>query len=259
MDRPAVDFVRVGRLAEPVDQRKAARIDRGGAGVGDCLLRGDQVIGIDAIFDAERLPGRVRPAQRYRRRRGQLRTARGPHGVRVRHLDALRRPAEAREIGGLGPARREQAHRGRILLDRLAIFAERDVVDARADEVDRPLDRGGFDRNTPAFGEHRVDRADRLRGGRGGRTRGRQRARLALRRGRRCGRRAVCARDRLGHVGRVGGRKIFLRNEVPADQYGHRQQNRRDQVTLVVHALRSLFVSKISGMMPAPKAYGTGS
>src|SRR3546814_7464596 len=101
VDRPAVLLVRVGRLAEPVDQRKAARAHRRAAAIGDRLLRGDQIIAVDAIFDAKILPGRVRPAQRHRRRRGQLGAARGPHTIGVRHRNALRRPAEAREIGGL--------------------------------------------------------------------------------------------------------------------------------------------------------------
>src|SRR3546814_20994073 len=64
VDRPAVLLVRVGRLAEPVDQRQAARAHRRAAPIGDRLPRGDQIIAVDAIFDAKILPGSVRPADR---------------------------------------------------------------------------------------------------------------------------------------------------------------------------------------------------
>src|SRR3546814_4367218 len=56
--------------------------------------------------------------------------------------------------------------------------------------------------------------------------------------------RGACARiagDGCGDVGLGGRREIFVGDEIPSDQDGRRQQDRRDQVTLVVHALSSLF------------------
>ena len=42
--------------------RDVSRLYRRGAGVGDRLFRGDQIIGIDAVIDAKALPGAVRAA-----------------------------------------------------------------------------------------------------------------------------------------------------------------------------------------------------
>src|SRR3546814_8657604 len=109
--------------------RSSARASRRAAVVVDRLFRGDQIMGVDAVFDAEGLAAAVRPAQRHRGRRGQLRAGGRPQRGWTRHLDALRRPAEAGEIGGLGAGGREQADGGRILGDGLAIFGQRDVVD----------------------------------------------------------------------------------------------------------------------------------
>src|SRR3546814_8887432 len=134
---PTALFVRVGRLAVAVDQRISARASRRAAVVVDRLFRGDQIMGVDAVFDAEGLAAAVRPAQRHRGRRGQLRAGGRPQRGWTRHLDALRRPAEAGEIGGLGAGGREQADGGRILGDGLALFGQRYVVDARAGQVDR--------------------------------------------------------------------------------------------------------------------------
>src|SRR3546814_1174308 len=41
-------------------------------------FRGDQIMGVDAVFDAEGLAAAVRPAQRHRGRRGQLRAGGRP-------------------------------------------------------------------------------------------------------------------------------------------------------------------------------------
>ncbi len=116
VDRPAVLLVRIGRFAGAVDIGAAAHRDGRGARVGDRLLRGDQIVAVDAVFDAKTLPGAIVPAQRHRRRRGQLGPARGPHGRRSRHRDALRRPDGAREIGRFRPAGREQADGGEFFL-----------------------------------------------------------------------------------------------------------------------------------------------
>ena len=138
---------------------------------------------------------RHRPADRKRTRALLL-----PHRVGPRQFHrraARRRPAELGVERIRAAGRREQHDRRRVRIDRLAIFDQREIVDAAALERDRAgearrLDvhaRGGCERGVPRH---------RLRGGGAG-------LRRRLRRGARC-------RRGLRRAGLLGkGRRLLLR------------------------------------------------
>jgi hypothetical protein len=195
-------------------------------------LGGEHVELVDREADAEFLALAVVPAQRDRLAGCERPTFGAPRGAGVGQLDGISglaraNPAELRELLRGRARRREQPHRARILLDRLAVGLEHDVVDPRADEVDRAGDLGRVDRDATRRGE-----------------RGRQVARLLGHFARvgqppfasvldRCGlRRALC----------LDGRPLVWRRcrveladrEVETEQQRKAQHDGEDEVTLVV-------------------------
>ena len=197
--------VRLGADAGARDQRISAQRDRGCTPVGRDLPDREHVLVIDRDRQREPLALRIGPAERHRLAGAQHVRRSGIEGIAIGDGHAVARPAEPGVIGVLGPARREQADRRRTLGDRLLILRQRQVVDPRALQVDRPVELRGFDPHPLARGLAQHDRTvahgQRSVGGRPDRRF--QRLRLAL--------------DDLGR-GRVRRREELLRQEVAAEQ-----------------------------------------
>jgi len=150
MDRPGI---LAGGAVSAVDERIGLRDHRRGRGVRHGLRGGDHVAIVDRKADGELLALPVVPRERDRIVRRKRAPARLPHGLGVRHLDALADPTELRELLRGRSVRGEQPLGRRILVDRLAVALELDIVDSRADRIDRAEHGRGVDLDAPGRGE----------------------------------------------------------------------------------------------------------
>ncbi len=186
------------RRAVARDQRERIERDRRTADIGDVVLDGEEIAVVDRNGAAE---GEAFAIVVFQRHRVAGRQTAGalllPHRIAIgnpRRRARGRDPAELGIIGMSRVRRREQHDRGRLRIDGVAEFLQRQVVDARALQrnaagnprrLDLDAGRGG-DRGVAADdGRSRA----RLAGGRGG---GWRRARLWRGRSRRRRSRAVC-------------------------------------------------------------------
>ena len=165
------------RRAVARDQGERIERDRRTADVGDVVLDGEEIAVVDRNGAAEGEAFAIVVFQRHRvARRQRARALLLPHRIAVgkpRRRARGRDPAELGIIGMRRVRRREQHDRGRLRIDGVAEFLQRQVVDARAlqrDAAGNPrrldLDAGrGRDRGVAADdGRSRA----RLAGGRGG-------------------------------------------------------------------------------------------
>ena len=178
-----------------------------------------------------------------------------PHRIRPRHLlgrAGCRHPAEFRIIGVRRARRREQHDRRRMGIDGFAVLLKRQIVDARAFEVDAAAKPRRVDRNMRRGRDHRLAAQGRrlLCDGRG---RARHRRRAGLRR-----RRSGLRRARLRRAGlhlrlllllepRFFALLLHLRvaDEIlPADHDEQRQHDGEDGVLVLDHAK---LVRRLSG------------
>ena len=113
--------------------------------VGNALLDGEHVAVVDRDLDlVAGAVWRLR-AERDGMPRRQLLAVGGPDRVQRRPLSALRGPAELGEVGARRAERRQEPNRRRILVDRLLVIEQLEVVDLRALEVDRAGELGRLD------------------------------------------------------------------------------------------------------------------
>ncbi|MCY1172774.1 hypothetical protein D9M73_129180 [compost metagenome] len=207
----------LGADARARDQRIGAQRNRRGAGIGDGLAHREHIFGVDREGQREALALLVVPVERDRGVGGQRCAVGGEDGIAIGNGDAVAIPAEAREIRILGAARREQADRRGVLVDRLLVFGQRQIIDPRALQVDRALQIGGLDCHARGFAADDLEIAQARRVGYR-RATGWGGDNLAL------------AVDHLGR-GRIGGmRKEFRRQEIAAEQNDRGQHREQDEI-----------------------------
>jgi hypothetical protein len=185
------------------------------------LRHGEQIAVVDRKLDREGLTLPVIPAQRHRFAGGEHIARCGPHGVGVRQRGGTRgRPAEAGEIGVAAAVRREQADGRRILVDRLALCGQHQIVDLRALEIDRSGEARRGDLHARGLREDNRTILRHLRAGGNGSCWVGQGNGLA-----------VYDRRR----GLIRGRREAVGQQGPAEQHERGQHERHDQVALFVH------------------------
>ena len=218
VDRPAVGIDRLRGAAHQADR---ADHDRFARTVHDPLIDREQiaVVDRDLHFIAHAVGALGRQGHGMAGR--QQRAIGGPHGVEVGNGDVLSDPAERGDIGSRRSQRREQPHRGRILLDRLALANHHEIVDLRTLEIERALERRRFNPHARSGSEHRRA-ALQGSGCRGDRASGS------------LGHRHLLPIHRLG-ARRVGGREIFVRRPRPAEQDQCADHHREDHILAIGH------------------------
>ena len=234
------------RRAVTRDQAERIKRDRRIADVGDVVLDGEEILVVDRNGALERQALAVVPAQRHRRCCRQRACAfLRPDGVAARHLDGRTCRRHETELGVerlLGARRREQFNRRGFRIDGLAVFHQRDVVDARAGQRDAAADVGRVDLHARAGCNRGGAALDRRSGG----WRCRCTGLLAGSGGRRLvrARRSGRGRRRTGGLllrqfGLLRGALLFhLRNVVevlPCDQHKARQDDGEDGIAIFDH------------------------
>ena len=255
--RPGVQHPvrRIGRGGAAIDQRIGGDRDRLCAGIGDGLPHGEHILVVNRDGDAETLALAVRGVERDRLA-GRQDGARGmPDRIgRGRH-QPFAPPAEACEISARRAGWRQQAHRRRILVDRLGVFAEHQIVDPRALKVDRTLQRWRIDshpwrcrQNGGAIPVRHGAVRGRLRGGIG--------QHLSLAAFDLCDWRVRSGRGRLGAE--------LVHHQRPAEQDQHRDQREDHQIAIVLlhrSAASIMFAvrNRVVAMSPPRMAPGDAS
>ncbi len=229
------------RRAVARDEGERIERDRCGADVGDVVLDGEEIAVVDRNGAAEGEAFAVVPFQRHRvARRQRARALLLPHRIAVGKPRRRARGRDPAELGIIGMSRvrgREQHDRGRLRIDGVAEFLQRQVVDARALQRDaarkaRRLDLDAGRRRDRGVAANDGRGRARLAGRRGG---GWRRARLWRGRSRRRLRRRFVE---LGLGLGLRALPLHLRHVVeilPSDQHEAGQNDGEDGVAIVGH------------------------
>ena len=229
------------------DARIGIEGDRRAGAVRHLVAQGEEILVVDRDGAAELEALAIVIDERDGMARGQrCRSLLPPHGLRTRRIDVGAGGADPAELGierMRAAGRRQQHDRRRIGIDRFAIPGERNVIDAPALEVDRPLDLRRLDLDAGARGKR--DFAALLLGRRrhvllagrlwGGGCCCRRRCGLARRRLRRLGLLRLLLLDE-----RILALAFHLRHadeKLPSDQNDRRQHDCENGVLLIVHEM----------------------
>lgn len=158
------------RDALALDRAERGERHRLGGGVGHSVDHGEHVLVVDRDHSREGEPLAVGVGEGHRLAGCEHRALRqGPDGLRARQAGDVRAgPAHVGEPGVLRALGAQQFDGGRVLVQRLAVFHEVEIVDPGALQRQRALQRRRGDRH-PGRGGHRGVARDGLRrGGRGG-------------------------------------------------------------------------------------------
>src|SRR6476469_84729 len=147
---PGVGVVRLERPADEPDRPDGERLR---AFVDYALLDGEQIAVVNRDLDRiARAIGRL-GSQSHGMARREYSAVGRPNGVE--RWGALAAPAERGDISAWSAERRQQPNRRRILGDRLPLANQDEIVDLRALEVDRALQRGSRDLHSRRGAKHR--------------------------------------------------------------------------------------------------------
>ncbi len=209
------------------------------AGLVDYTLgNGEHVVFVDGNDPLEHDALAIVPGKGHRSVDGQCLCIRFPQGLAVRNRNRWigRRPAKIGVVGGRRVGRRQQGNLGAVRIDGFAIIGQRQIVDAGANQRHRSVKPFGVD-DQPRHGFQCIRTPNRL-GQHFLRQNLRIRTWLDLRVRWQAGQRAAGLLHRqfgcLVHLDLADWGR-WLNKDLEADKNYDRQNDRYDQITLVIH------------------------